>query len=78
MPQVNAGELLDDRQGNKNGTTPTLQPWPSPLRLLPVPTRETQPHGNQIPINRAAEKESGNYLKALLNKDFEKVFQNWE
>lgn len=59
VAQVNAGDHLDGRQGNETGTTPTLQPRPSPLRLLPVPTHERQAQGNQIPVNRGDEKGIG-------------------
>ena len=65
MPLVNAGDYLHGQRVYETGTTPTLQPWPSPLRLLPVPTHERQPQGNQISVNRGAEKGIGNLSEKI-------------
>ena len=77
MPQVNAGDQLEDRQGNENSVAPTIQSWFSPLRLL-VSTHERQPQESQVSLSRGSKASIKKYLKRLLKKGFKKVFQDWK
>ena len=54
---------LDGWKRHDNGTAPTLQPWPSPLWLLPVSTHERRPQRDQIPVNKGDEKSIGKFLE---------------